>query len=125
MILPVTRGDFTLFFLALNVCVLSGPTETTHCLTFLTFIKICSAKVGLWILAVPEIRLWVSLGAFPFCSMKSPFSFFFILFFSAATQVDGLVRKETAWRRGSWSPSRSRSFSMLLVVGGWAGHFKL
>ena len=29
---------------------------------------------------MPEIRLWVSLGAFPFCSMKSPFSFF-ILFF--------------------------------------------
>ena len=80
MILPVTRGDFTFFFLALNVCVLSGPTETTHCLTFLTFIKICSAKVGLWILAVPEIRLWVSLGAFPFCSMKSPFSFFYLVF---------------------------------------------
>lgn len=29
---------------------------------------------------MPEIRLWVSLGAFPFCSMKSPFSFFYFVF---------------------------------------------
>ena len=71
------RGEDPLFlsFLALNVCVLSGPTETTHCLTFLTFIKICSAKVGLWILAVSKIRLGFSLGAFLFCSTKSIFQF--------------------------------------------------
>ena len=107
------------FFLALNVCVLSGPTETTHCLTFLTFIKICSAKVGLWILAVSKIRLGFSLGAFLFCSSKSLFSFCIFLF-SAATQVDELARRWTAWRKGSWSPSRSFN-----VGGWWAGHFKL
>ena len=76
------RGEDPLFlsFLALNVCVLSGPTETTHCLTFLTFIKICSAKVGLWILAVPKIRLGFSLGAFLFRSTKSIFQFLYFSF---------------------------------------------
>ena len=69
-----------LSFLALNVCVLSGPTETTHCLTFLTLLKICPDKVGLWILAVPKISLGVSLGAFLFRSMKSPFSFCIFVF---------------------------------------------
>ena len=68
------------FFLALNVCVLSGPTETTHCLTFLSFIKICSAKVGLWILAVPKIRLGFSFGALLFCSKRSLFRFLYFYF---------------------------------------------
>ena len=98
----MTRGEDPLFlsFLALNVCVLSGPTETTHCLTFLTFIKICSAKVGLWILAVSKIRLGFSLGAFLFCSTKSIFQFLYFSFLCsdssgrAGQEVDSMEEGE-------------------------------